>query len=198
MMADLEQVTRFFEEVRSSYVRTLEQAIKVELEKNSGARVYREVVARTEDSSYKTCWDIAIEQSDGRIEPILIDLPTFLPWEPARFRLDNLSVLVEPFLWQVCSIVARPAPAEHDFTALAHWFDRWFDRPEQPGERFRNAVHWMSDPEIRAGNLCLQVDLGSASADALLDLLATIGAMGATSAAICTSPDYATADLDLP
>lgn len=192
------EVMRYFEEVRSSYVRTLERAIRAEIDKNPGARVYQEVVAKTDDLSYRTCWDLAIEQSDGRMEPVLVDLHAFLPWEHARFRIGNLSVLVEPFLWHVCAIVARPAPAEHSFVPLAHWFDRWFERPKAPGERFRNAVHWMSDPEIRAGHLCLQVDLGSAPTDALLELLDAIDHMGATSAAIHTAPDHASPDLDLP
>jgi hypothetical protein len=196
-MGHLEEVLLFFEQVRSSYLRTLEQAIRVELENNPGARVYEEVRAKTEDASYKTCWDLAIEQSDGRMEPVLVDSPTFLPWEPARIRVGNLSVLVEAFLWHVCVIVARPAPPEDSFPALLQWFDRWFERPKEPGERFRNAVHWMSDPEIREGHLCLQVDLGSAPPDALLDLLQTIGVMGATSAAIYTAPDYHSPDLDL-
>jgi hypothetical protein len=193
-----DEVMHYFEAVRSSYTRTLEHAIRAEVSKNPDARVYEEVVARTGDSSYKTCWDIAIEHGDGRMEPVLVDLHAFLPWEPARFRVGNLSVLVEPFLWHVCSIVARPAPAEHDFAALADWFDRWFERAKQPSERFRNAVHWMSDPELKAGHLCLQVDLGSAPPDALLDLLRAIDAMAASSAAIYTSPDYATPDLSLP
>jgi len=193
-----DEVMDYFEAVRSSYVRTLEHAIRVEIEKNPGAHVYQEVMAKTGDGSYKTCWDIAIEHSDGRMEPVLVDLSVFLPWEHARIRVGNLSVLVEPFLWHVCSIVARPAPPEHTFAALAQWFDRWFQLDKVPGERFRNAVHWMSDPEIREGHLCLQVDLGTAPADAVLDLLRTIGAMGATSAALYTSPDYASPDLELP
>jgi hypothetical protein len=196
---DLARVVRFLEEVRASYIRTLDHAIRAELEKHPGARVYEEVMAKAEDSSgYKTCWDIAVEQSDGRMEPLLVDLPVFLPWEPARIRVENLSVLVEPLLWHACSVVARPAPAADTFAALRRWFDRWFERAKEPGERFRNAVHWMSDPEIREGHLCLQVDLGSASPDALLELLETIGAMGATSAAIFTAPDYHSPDLDLP
>jgi hypothetical protein len=193
-----QEVMHFFEEVRASYIRTLEQAIRAARDKHPGARVYQEVVARTEDSSYRTCWDIAIEETDGQMEPVLVDLAAFLPWEHARIRVGTLSVLVEPFLWHVCAIVARPAPPDHTFAALGIWFDRWFERPQEPGERFRNAVHWMSDPEIRGGHLCLQVDLGSAPAEALLDLLRTIGEMGATSAAIHTPPDHGSADLDLP
>src|SRR5262245_46987733 len=121
----------FFEEVRTTYIRTLEHAIREQFDKNPDARVYEEVVAKTEDASYKTCWDIAIERSDGRMEPVLVDLPAFLPWEPARIRLGTLSVLVEPFLWHVCSIVARPSPPEQTFTALGDWFDRWFERPKE-------------------------------------------------------------------
>lgn len=196
-MQDLADVVAFFEEVRSSYVRTLEHAIRVELEKNPDARVLEEVVAKTEDDLYKTCWDIAIEKPDGKLEPVLVDLPTFLPWEPARIRVGSLSVLVEPFLWHVCSVVVRPAPPPDSWTALAEWFDRWFERPKQSGERFRNAVHWMNDPEIKHGHLCLQVDLGSAPADALVDLLGTLGAMGAANAAVHTAPDYATPDPDV-
>lgn len=188
----------YFEEVRASYVRTLERAIRAELDRNPGARVCQEVVARTGDGSYRTCWDIAIEHGDGRMEPVLVDLHAFLPWEPARVRVGNLSVLVEPFLWHACSIVARPAPAEHTFSPLTDWFDRWFERPQEPGQRFRNAVHWMSEPEVRAGHLCLQVDLGSGPADALLDLLRAIDAMAVSSAAIYTSPDHASPDLLLP
>ncbi len=196
-MGDLQEVVHFFDEVRSSYIRTLEHAIREEADKHPGARVLEEVVARTEDSSFRTCWDIAIEDGAGRMAPVLVDLPTFIPWEPARVQVRNLSVLVEPFLWHACSIVARPAPAEHTFAALADWFDRWFERSKQPGERFRNAVHWMSDPEIRGGHLCLQIDLGSAPAYALLDLLGAIDRMGATSAAVHTAPDYASPELDL-
>ena len=196
-MRNLSEVVSYFEQVRSSYIRTLEHAIRVEVERNPDARVYQEVVAETEDQSYRTCWDIGIEKSDGQLEPVLVDLQQFLPWEPARIRLGNLSVLVEPFLWHVCSLVARPAPAEETWTALSGWFARWFERPKEPGERFRNAVHWMSDPELKQGHLCLQVDLGTAPADALLDLLGTLGTMGATSAAVCTAPDYASTDPDI-
>jgi hypothetical protein len=196
-MRDLAEVMAYFEEVRSSYVRTLDQAIRAALEKNPGARVLEEVMAKTEDDSYKTCWDLAIEDSDGKLEPVLVDLPTFLPWEPARTRVGSLSVLVEPFLWHICSIVVRPAPPADRWTALAQWFDRWFERPKLSGERFRNAVHWMSEPELKGGHLCLQVDLGSAHADALVDLLATLGGMGAASAAVHTAPDYASHDLDI-
>lgn len=193
------EVLSYFEAVRASYLVTLEHAIRTERGKNPDARVYYEVIAKTEDESYRTCWDIAVEQSDGQMEPVLVDLQKFLPWEPARIRVGALSVLVEPFLWHVCAIVARPAPGEDTFVALARWFDRWFERPKEPEERFRNAVHWMSDPEIREGHLCLQVDLGSASPDALLDLLDTIGSMGATSAAVYSAPDDGTThDLDLP
>ena len=196
-MPDLTDVMSFFEEVRSSYIRALEHAIRVALEKNPGARVLQEVVAKTEDSSYKTCWDLAIEKSDGNLEPVLVDLHRFLPWEAARIRMGNLSVDVEPFLWHVCTLVARPALAQLDLTPLAHWFDRWFERPQEPGERFRNAVHWMSDPEIKHGHLFLQIDRGTAHTDALVDLLNTLGALGATSAALYTSPDYATTDPDI-
>ena len=196
-MQDLAEVLSFFAEVRSSYIRSLEHAIRAEREKNPDARVLQEVVAQTEDQSYKTCWDIAIERRDGQLEPVLVDLQEFLPWQPARIRVGSLSVLVEPFLWHVCSVVVRPAPAEDSWTALAQWFDRWFDRNQQPGERFRNAVHWMNDPEDKNGHLCLQVDLGTAPADALIDLLDTLGAMGATSAAVYTAPDYASTDPDI-
>src|SRR6186713_1463044 len=103
-MQDLAEVLSFFAEVRSSYIRSLEHAIRAERDKNPDARVFQEVVAQTEDQSYKTCWDIAIERRDGQLEPVLVDLQEFLPWQPARIRVGSLSVLVEPFLWHVCSV----------------------------------------------------------------------------------------------
>ena len=78
-MQDPAEVLGFFAEVRSSYIRTLEHALRTEREKNPGARVFQEVIAKTEDHSYKTCWDIAIERSDGQLEPVLVDLPVFRP-----------------------------------------------------------------------------------------------------------------------
>jgi hypothetical protein len=137
-------------------------------------------------------FDVAVATADGRLQPTMIVADHDIPWQPSSIAVGDLDVRVDHFLWNVCSITARPAPPRSDWSRLRDWFVDWFNR-ENEGEslagsfRFDGVVHFMSDPEVVDDTIAFQLDLGSAPAEALEQLFVLLADMGAREAEVYTS-----------
>jgi len=91
-------------------------------------------------------------------------------------------VYIAPFAWnEVMLRVAGLAPEDMG-AVLAPWFMHWFDphdanRANEEG--LFGVVHFASDPCGEGGMVVVELDLGSAPAQALEDLLERLAAAGA-------------------
>jgi hypothetical protein len=118
--------------------------------------------------------------NDGKATEVLnVDTDTMLSFQPISFDWDSARVTLGPFQWNWCEVhVAGESVAAEPIVA---WFRSWFrdDEDGSPGNLL-GAVHFMSDPEVDAGNhLSFAVDLGSAPVEALEELLDATRSAGA-------------------
>ncbi|GEM_PF-5072381 len=112
---------------------------------------------------------------DGRPESIT----TIREDKPAQVtasvgEVSNIPVTIRQFTWDHFELRASGVNQTGDLTPVLDWFDRWFDRigrrPEMAGG-VRGVVHSLDGPFWTEQGMTIEVDLGTATTDALLDLL---------------------------
>jgi hypothetical protein len=193
---EADPVRAYFAAVRKQYLEAYRRAIeeaKVEAGK-SGRKVLIEAAASVEaggaggegsnDLPYRL--DVVSLGKDGSVQPTTVSVEA-LPCEPADLQAGDFLADVESFVWNVCVIIGRPAPEAAQLEQLREWFLRWFQREGGGGEKpFGGLVHFMSEPSVAEDVIQVQVDLGSAPVDALMDLLEVFGKMGAKEGLVFT------------
>jgi hypothetical protein len=163
---------------------------------------FRQVVAEHR-RTHRVAVEAALLTADGRLARRPGGLPTperqdlfLLSPEPARavevtcaealsfpevrFEWEDVPVAVSPFRWHACVVALDGLTEAVDWKPLRNWFAAWFDETDHHAplaDGLRGAVHAVSEPSFDDGVAQLTVDLGSAPADAveqLLDALARL------------------------
>jgi hypothetical protein len=179
----VEKLSDVFEAVRRPYVASFEMALR----SMPGRRILVEPAAKERTGQLKRLGrlktglraDVLLE-AEGGLSPIRLATPTNLNFE--TIVLENFggfqSALFDPFEWFHCRI--RLHNERPDWAALGGWFERWFigeDDFVAPREAMpRGLVHCLDDPEQlnKPGQFELKVDLGTASGDAMFELLGAL------------------------
>ncbi len=134
---------------------------EVKLHLSEGSGLYRDLY----------CADfIAGEDADNVIELSPEEEVTF---DPVDVTLGAMEMHVERLQWNDINIRVAGGIDGRD---LADWFETWFDPDEKtfdPDTRFSGNVH-----SLTVDDDGIHVDLGTAPADALVDLLATLENLG--------------------
>lgn len=97
-------------------------------------------------------------------------------------RMPPAMLYIAPFVWDAVSLKVGGLATEELGAVLAPWFMDWFDPEDanrQNDEGLFGVVHFASDPRPEGDMVAVELDLGSAPAQALEDLLARLAAAGA-------------------
>ena len=196
-------VRAYFAAVRGHYLEAFKKAIDAATAEagKDGRKVIIEAAAASAEGEAAAAdvlpyrLDVVSLGKDGSVQPTTVADPHALPWEPADLQAGDFLADVETFVWNGCVIIGRPAPEASKLEQLREWFLRWFQREkDHHGEKpFGGVVHFMSEPSVNEDVLQVQVDLGSAPVDALIDLLEVFGKMGAKEGLVFT-PEAAAAE----
>jgi hypothetical protein len=107
-------------------------------------------------------------------------------------EVGNIPVTIRQFAWDHFELRALGVNQTGDLTPVLDWFDRWFDRigrrPEMAGG-IRGVVHSLDGPFWTEHGMTIEVDLGTATSDALLDLLYAVSHLAPTGIEII-SPSF--------
>jgi hypothetical protein len=168
------------ERARNLYVEQLSAFIRAE--KATGKRGAGEVklrLPRGRQFQQITCVDYVENDADGAIA---IDLAAdrILKFEPTTLTHGNLIVHLEGMCWD--DIIVVYGGARPDLTA---WFDLWFDPEEKcwdTSAELSGRIH-----SLIAEDGKIFVDFGSASPEALFDLLLVLSGAGVTEVTIQTT-----------
>ena len=192
------RVHDYLKAVRGRYLDAFKRAVesaKAEAQK-SGRKLIIEAAASvdpgagaSDDGSLPYRLDVVHLGAGGAVQPTVVDAGHDLSWEPETSQFGDFLAEIEAFVWHTCVVVGEPAPEPAALSQLKDWFLRWFQREGHHGEKpFGGVVHFMSEPQVDGDALRVQVDLGSAPPEALIDLLETFGKMGARDGLVFT-PD---------
>lgn len=112
---------------------------------------------------------------DGRPESVTVireDTPALIA--DVTVEVSGIPVTIHRFTWDHFELRVGGVSRAGNLAPLFNWFDRWFDRvgrlPEMAGG-VRGVVHSLKGPLWNGNVMTLEVDLGTATTDALLDLL---------------------------
>ena len=97
------------------------------------------------------------------------------------FLTEDVSLIMRPFAWNALVIGVDMAGNIRQFQRLRNWYLEWFQARllyQSPG--LFGCVHRLQGPERRNGQWELTVDLGTAGAEAMLDLLEALISCGVT------------------
>jgi len=128
-------------------------------------------------------YDIVFKDGLGQFErenadSVTLDFgePLFASWE------NKMKIEIHRLCWDYVQFEVSPLAGESHFEDLRRWFLKWFDaedgRPVQEGGCY-GVVHFISDPVTEGSVSRFFVDFGSASSDALADLLDEFVRLGA-------------------
>jgi hypothetical protein len=176
--------------IRDVYVNSFAEAVRQQRQR--GGSLLVEACFNDEATSTPTAdpFHVPMRQDlvpvkNGNAEAIMVvrgPVPRFE--QVALEYTDGFQVGVGPFTWDECRIVAVGIGAAADLTPVIEWFADWADLG---GEREPDAKTGLTfvahhvdvstaDEELTA----FDVDLGTAPAEALEDLIGTLKEMGAT------------------
>ncbi|AZC24178.1 hypothetical protein [Pseudomonas sessilinigenes] len=170
--------------IRKPYVETLARQIA------QGA-AYVEPAYRNSDGSLATegvmampCRvDMIAQEGAAAGEPVQVDAESELAFEPVGFAIEQMAVRISPFGWDWLALEVRGLGQEALVQVMGRWFLEWFDvEDENPPteDALQGVVHFISDPEPTAEGFQVKIDLGSAPAPAVEDLLFALADGGAS------------------
>jgi hypothetical protein len=168
------------ERARDLYVKQL--AAFIQAEKAKGKRGAGEVklrLSRGPHFQHITCVDYVENDADGTVA---IDMAAdrILKFEPTILTHGNLVVHLEGMCWDDVIILFGGPPPD-----LAAWFDLWFDPEEKcwdTSAELSGRIH-----SLIAEDGKIFVDFGSASPEALFDLLLVLSGAGVSEVTIQTT-----------
>ncbi|MFJ2454997.1 hypothetical protein ACIOWK_25245 [Pseudomonas protegens] len=176
-------VSELLAAIRKPYVETL-------------ARIAAEGAAHVEPAYRNSDGSLAVEGAMGtpcRVdviaaesgEPVQVDSETELGFEPVRFAIEQMAVVISPFGWDWLPLEVRGLSLEQASEVIRAWFFEWFDgEDENPPteEGLQGVLHFVSDPEATEEGYRVKIDLGSAPEEALEALLFALADAGASGA----------------
>lgn len=92
----------------------------------------------------------------------------------SAFSRNDTSFALSPFVRDWVTVEVNGLSLESAEQVLKAWFLRWFDEENENNETEEGlfkVAHFMSDPAVTEGGVRVAVDLGSAPATAVKDLI---------------------------
>lgn len=181
-----------FDNVRDQYLESFRQVIADQERSDPPTRYIAEPIYRDEQGEPVREGNLDLPMRGDlfliRDEPegLSIDSEGIIGFDPVEVEgPGGLALTFTPFVWDMLDVTLAGVTVDGtDWAPLVEWFGRWFDEEdEQPiGEDgLSGVVHALTDPALEDGAVVFTVDLGSAPAEALEDLIDTIADLGATS-----------------
>jgi hypothetical protein len=174
-------ITELLETVRASYIRQFLAFRESLLSENSGGVLSE--LALVDSSGHPVgegAYSLPIRQDvclvhDGSItQSFLFEPKSFVAFTPLAFTLPGgLCGYIAPFDWSYAAFSASPTTLKC-FDSVTDWYRRWYDEADtgDRGEQgLGGVVHYLSDPTLEGDVLQFTVDLGTASIDAVDELI---------------------------
>lgn len=163
--------------VRDSYVKAFERAIRDYRTNRSKHYLLEYSLGQPEPQEGRFSLPVRhdlLPLIDGKPGSIVI----FREQKPAMVvetmaEVNSIPVKIRQFTWDQFELRLNGVRPTADLMSILHWYDRWFDRLGRRPEigAVRGVIHSMDGPFWDMNGLTIEVDLGTATADALLDLL---------------------------
>jgi hypothetical protein len=164
--------------IRSLYVATFAEVIR----EREG---HVEPVFRTDDGDVAVEGELELPCRADFIDPeaneggesLMVDSARLASFEPLAVEIGGTKLHVAPFGWDWATLSVLGLDDEDASDLLVKWFWDWFDADdtnEETAEGLYGVVHFLSDPEPVEGGLRVNLDLGSAPAEAMTDLLSRL------------------------
>lgn len=176
-------ITELLTAIRQPYADLLAQRAYAQESYVEPAYRYSDGTLATDGTWNLPCRADVIPAAQASTDSVRVDSQTWLQFETVHFKLGESSVELQPFVWDWLSLEIKGLSDTQASTALIAWFLQWFDEEdenESDEAGLQQVVHFMSEPQTRDGGLKLSIDLGSAPAEALEDLLFALSDAGST------------------
>ncbi|MES2632285.1 MAG: hypothetical protein V4669_04895 [Pseudomonadota bacterium] len=122
--------------------------------------------------------DLLSKAQDGAVRPYYVTPAPDMTVEPRGYNLGSFEMQVHPFTWNAVNIkVDQPIQS---LQVLEDWATRWLDiKDTHASETLAQAIHSLGRVEPQNDWWLFTVDLGSAPATALTELIDLVAAQGA-------------------
>ncbi|MES3023936.1 MAG: hypothetical protein V4857_20410 [Pseudomonadota bacterium] len=168
-------VTELFTAIRSLYSEVLVNAI-------ARSHVFAEPALRTADGALALKGepplplrvDMVSKNGDEARHSIMVDSISTLQFAPFAFQMSATEIRICPFAWDGVALSISGLALDAASHVLGTWFMAWFDPDDDNApteEGLGGAAHYMSGLSVEMGVIKVGLDLGSAPAHALEDLL---------------------------
>jgi hypothetical protein len=167
-------ISDLLEKIREPYVRVLAESVRQQPAHIEPAYRQASGALATEGLLELPCRADFISTEKEAPEPFTVDSKTQLQFEPVSFIIGNTSIKLSPFGWDWVRIGILGLKNESALSVLKSWFLHWFDEEDQNGENEEGlfgVMHFMSEPEVLEEEIRVTVDLGSAPAESVEDLM---------------------------
>ena len=128
----------------------------------------------SESTAYRQLAVVDFVRNDGAAEAVIFEPETVLTFDRLEGNIANASLIIDELRWDA-TLIQHDTPFTE--TAIADWFETWFDPDE---------INWDTEAELSG---CihalyteadeLQIDFGTAPADAFWELLECLAEGGA-------------------
>jgi hypothetical protein len=175
-------ISELLEAIRAPYVRVLAESVRRQPAYVEPAYRQASGALATEGSLDLPCRADFIPTEGEHAEPSTVDSTSQLQFEAASFEIGGTSIELSPFVWDWVAIEVTGLTHDSVSQVLKGWFLRWFDvddRNTETEEGLFGVAHFMCDPEVVGEAIRVTVDLGSAPAEAVEDLMFRVSDVGA-------------------
>jgi hypothetical protein len=174
--------------VRDSYVKAFERSVR-EYKLNRSRQCAVEYSAGVPDDLREGMFPLPVRHdllplADGRPNSITVireDKPIKIT--ESIIAVASIPVTIRQFTWDHVELHAFGVKRSGDLAPLLDWFDRWFDRHgrrPQMAAGIHGVVHSLFGPFWTENGMTIVLDLGTATADALVDLLYAVSHLAPT------------------
>ena len=127
--------------------------------------------------------------TDGRPESAnTVASGEVIRFTPFEFTLFGATIDMNPFTWDDLVVEADLGPGRSSDRVVADWYRIAFVAQPSKDDRWKHAVHFVSDPQPFHGGIRFEVDLGTAPPGDLTDLLRRLAEAGATHIRLSDEP----------
>lgn len=116
----------------------------------------------------------------------MVDSSKTLHFETFSVTTGRVNITISPFNWDALIVTYDHSGSSAD-KGLMEWFETHFKEHPNGENLTCRCIHFLSDPEFVDGQSLVQVDLGTAPVQALLDLLSALEASGATQISLASA-----------
>ena len=175
-------ISDLLEAIRAPYVRILAEAVRRQPAYVEPAYRQANGALATDGALDLPCRADFIPKEEEQAEPSTVDSTTQLQFDAQTFDIGGTAISLSPFVWDWVSVEVAGLTSESALSVLKDWFLQWFDGDDQNNETEEGlfgVTHFMSEPEVTEEAVRVTVDLGSAPAEAVEDLMFRVSDAGA-------------------